>query len=387
MQHALPDDAGVVVIGGGAIGCSIAMHLAGAGVPKVVLLDAGELGAGSTCKGAGGVRSSFSTPTNLLMGLRGLDVYLRFPDLYGQHIDFVPRGYLYCLADDDSYQAFEQCSELQRHHGISSRMVSAEEAKSLSPLISTEGLVGAMWSQNDAICAPDSVTMGYAAAASRAGATLVTHTAVTDIPTSGGAITSVRTTRGAIRTAAVVCAAGAWSAAIGDMVGQPLPVSPYRRQIAFTEAIDPSARDSPMTIDFPSTLYFHPEGAGLLFGWSDPDEPAGFDTSFRLDGWIDKVAGHAAVRIPTLLDLGVVGGWAGLYEVTPDHNQIIGRSRLVEGFYYATGFSGHGFQMAPATGEIIRNLFLGREPTYPVEELAVDRFAPGALAAHERNII
>lgn len=387
MKSSLPASADVVVIGGGAIGCSIAFHLAAAGVPRVVLLEAGELGAGSTCKGAGGVRSSFSTSTNVAMGLRGLDVYRRFPELYGQHVDFTPRGYLYCLADDETYEAFAACSELQRHHGVPSRMVSPEEAQRLSPLISTEGLVGALWSPEDAICAPDSVTMGYAGAARRAGALLLSRVAVTDVTTSGGAVTAVRTPLGEIQTPAVVCAAGAWSAAIGDMVGQRLPVAPVRRQIAFTDAVDPAVRRSPMTIDFPSTLYFHPEGRGLLFGWSDPDEPEGFDTTFELSGWIEKVAEHAAVRVPSLLDVGVVGGWAGLYEVTPDHNQVIGRSNVVDGFFYATGFSGHGFQMAPATGEIVRDLYLGKEPTYAIEEFDVDRFAATTAPARERNII
>jgi sarcosine oxidase, subunit beta len=387
VEQALPERADVVVIGGGAIGCSVALHLAEAGVQRVVLLEAGELGAGSTSKGAGGVRSSFSTSANLAMGLRGLDVYSRFAELFGQQIDFVPRGYLYCLTDAETVEAFAECSDLQRRHGIPSRMISPDEAQSLSPMISTQGMLGAMWSQNDAICAPDSVTIGYAGAARRAGAKLITQTPATDVVSSGGAIAAVRTTRGEIRTRAAVCAAGAWSAAIGDMVGEALPVAPLRRQIAYTESVVSLARDSPMTIDFPSTFYFHPEGQRLLFGWSDPDEPEGFETHFKLEGWIEKVAERAAIRVPRLLDLGVAGGWAGLYEVTPDHNQIIGRSTLVEGFYYAAGFSGHGFQMAPATGEIIRDLFLGRDPSYSVDEFDVARFRTGVAADSERNII
>ncbi len=127
-------------------------------------------------------------------------------------------------------------------------------------------------------------------------------------------------------------------------------------------------------------------------GWSaghkeGPSRPEGFDTHFTLDGWIEKVAEHAAIRVPRLLDLGVAGGWAGLYEVTPDHNQLIGRSTLIDGFYYATGFSGHGFQMAPATGEIIRDLFLGRDPAYSIEEFDADRFEASCAALQERNII
>lgn len=375
------------MIGGGVIGTSIAYHLASAGVPDVVLLERDELAAGSTSRAAGGVRATFSNPANIALGLRGLEIYSRFEELYGQPIDFRRDGYLYLLSDPGDVEVFTESVALQNSCGVPSRMVDPAEAQRLSPLIATDGLVAASWSPADGKATPESVVQGYAAAARRHGARIIRHCEVTDIATSGGSITEVRTPDGAIRTSRVVCAAGAWSAAIGDMVGVPIPVQPVRRQIAFTEPIPDLPPVSPsLTIDFPSTFYFHPEGGGLLFGWSDPDEPVGFNRRFDLEGWLAGVAPIAGVRVPILLEQGIRTGWAGLYEVTPDANQIIDRSTVVDGLFIATGYSGHGFLMGPATGEIIRDLVLDRTPGYDIEDFRLGRF-DRVVAAGEVNIV
>ena len=88
-----------------------------------------------------------------------------------------------------------------------------------------------------------------------------------------------------------------------------------------------------------------------------------------------------------MLDYGISTGWAGLYEITPDRNQIIDRSTEVEGLLIATGYSGHGFLMGPATGEIVRDLYHGKEPGYDISSFALDRFARTDIAAGETNIV
>jgi sarcosine oxidase, subunit beta len=230
--------------------------------------------------------------------------------------------------------------------------------------------------------------MGYAAAARRHGARIIRHCAVTDIEISGGALTAVVTAHGRIATDTVVCAAGAWSRSIGEMVGVHIPVTPVRRHVAFTEPITELPASSPsLTIDFPANFYFHPEGKGLLLGWSDPNEPAGFNLKFELEDWLIGLGEIAATRAPAVLDYGISTGWAGLYEITPDCNQIIDRSTEAQGLLIATGYSGHGFLMGPATGEIVRDLYHGKQPGYDVSSFALDRFARTDIAAGETNIV
>ncbi len=374
----LPERASVVVIGGGVIGTSIACHLAAAGVRDVVLLERDELAGGSTCKAAGGVRASFGTAANIAIGLRGLEVYSRFARDYGQEIDFARDGYLFTLSDEATLAVFTESVALQNSLGIPSRIIDPDEAQRLSPLISTEGMIAAAWAPDDAKATPESVVQGYATTARRAGARIVRHCEVTGIESSGGTITGVLTDRGRIATDTVVCAAGAWSAQIGQMVGVDIPVTPVRRQIAFTEPLtDLPARSPSLTIDFPSAFYFHPEGDRLLIGWSDPAQEPGFNLKFELDQWLEGVGEIAAVRAPAILDYGISTGWAGLYEMTPDCNQIISRCSAVPGLLVATGYSGHGFLMGPATGEIIRDLYLGVEPGYDISDFSLDRFTEG----------
>jgi sarcosine oxidase subunit beta len=130
----------------------------------------------------------------------------------------------------------------------------------------------------------------------------------------------------------------------------------------------------PFTIDFATSFYFHDEGPGLLIGMSDPDEEFGFNLHTD-DRWLGRLADAVARRAPRLAEVGVAHGWAGLYEITPDHNALVGEADGLSRFLYATGFSGHGFLQGPAIGEVMRDLVLGRRPVVDVSALDVRRFA------------
>ncbi|MEU0091637.1 FAD-binding oxidoreductase [Kribbella sp. NPDC006257] len=381
----LPEAADVVIVGGGVMGTSIAFHLAEAGVRRVVLLEQHQLGSGSTSKAAGGVRANFSDELNIALGARSLEAFARFEERPGQAIDLHSVGYLFLLSTVDQLALFEESTRLQNAAGLPTRMISAAEAASLAPIISPEGLVGACFSPTDGHCTPESVVLGYASAARRLGAQLITGCTVTGIDAVGNHITAVRTELGTIRTSTVICVAGAWSAGIGAMVGVDLPVTPLRRQIVVTEAIPGLPARMPMTIDFSSTFYFHSEGPGLLVGLSDPDEQPGFHLD-RTEDWLPRLTAAMEQRAPSLLDVGLASGWAGLYENTPDHNALIGEADGISRFLYATGFSGHGFLQGPAVGEIIRDLYLGRTPYVDVSPLHADRFRTAGHRA-EQNIV
>ncbi|MEU1007693.1 FAD-binding oxidoreductase [Streptomyces sp. NPDC005890] len=367
----------VVIVGGGVMGTSIAWHLARAGVRDVVLVERDELAAGSTSRAAGGVRAQFSDELNIQLGARSLEAFGRFEEEVGQDIGLHRVGYLFLLSTPGQVASFEAGVRLQNSLGVPSRLLTPEEARRLSPLIRTDGLLAAAYSPDDGHCTPEAVVHGYARAARAHGARILRHTEVTGIELHGDTVTAVGTTLGRIETGTVICAAGAWSRAVGAMVGVDLPVRPLRRQIAVTGPVPGLPAALPMTIDFTTSLYFHREGPGLLLGMSDPDEKPGFATDTH-DRWIPRLAEAMRQRAPALLELRRTGGWAGLYENTPDHNALIGEASTVSRFLYATGFSGHGFLQGPAVGEIVRDLYLGRVPFLDISPLSAGRFAADA---------
>jgi sarcosine oxidase subunit beta len=377
-----PSHASVLVIGGGVMGLSTAFHLAEAGHRDVVVVEADQLGSGSTSKAAGGVRLQFSDAVNIELALRSLDAFERFGTRPGFDIDLQQVGYLFLLTTPQDVATFEQSVALQNSLGVPSEMLTAAEAGKLCSLANVDDVLAASICMRDGHANTGAVVEGYAQAARALGVRILTTCQVTAIERDGATITGVVTSRGRISTDTVVCAAGPWSRLIGEMAGVALPVDPVRRPIWYTEPMVGRPDHLPMTIDFTTGFYFHGEGQGLLFGMADPEQAAGFDVECRSD-WLEVVGEVAARRAPKLLDVGIAGGWTGFYETTPDHNGIIGEAADLPGFFYCTGFSGHGFLLGPAVGEVIRDLILGRTPPVDVSAFSVDRF----LAADRRREI
>ena len=371
----LPEHAEVVVVGGGVMGTSIAFHLAEAGVRDVVLVERDTLGSGSSAKPLGGVRATFSDPGNVLLGQRSLETFERFAERFSTDIGLRQVGYLFLCRSDAEVASVEASTALQQSLGASGRMITPAEAHRLNPLVDPSVLVGASFSPRDGYAEPGKVVAAYGTALTALGGQVHEGTTVTGVEAAGGAVSAVHTDHGTIRTEAVVCATGAWSARLGELAGVPLPVVPVRRQIGFTPQQGAPFPTVPFTLDLSTTLYFHNYPGGMLLGISNADEPEGFGRTFN-DAWVAAFEEAAQVVAPDLVGRPLEGGWAGLYENTPDHNAIIGVSRRLDGFFYATGFSGHGFLQAPAVGEVVRDLYRGVEPFLDVTPFDVSRFDP-----------
>ena len=389
MSTSLPDRAEVVIIGGGVMGASTAFHLAEAGVTDV-LLEKDSLACGSTSKSAGGVRAQVSDAVNIALGIRSLPAFEQFGVRPGGEIDLHQVGYLFLHTDETAWAVAQEAVALQNSLGIPTQLLTAAEAGALSKGVEVGDVIGATFHPRDGYCSPENVVQGYAAGARALGATVRTGVGVTGIETSGGEITGVVTDQGVVATSTVVCAAGAWSREVGRWVGVDLPIDPLRRQIIVTEPLNEELlalypMDTPMTIDAASTFYLHREGPGLLVGMSYQDESLGFHDGFSED-WLPDLLEAMERRAPALLDVGIAHRWAGYYEVTPDHNAVIGEATSVSRFLYAAGFSGHGFLQGPAVGEVMRDFYLGQTPVVDVSTMSADRFSAGDVL-YELNIV
>jgi sarcosine oxidase subunit beta len=382
----IPRTADVVIAGGGVMGTSTAYHLAKRGTDVVLLEREPFLGAMSTGQCAGGIRHQFSTEINVRLSIESIAMLERFPEEPGQDIGLRFCGYLFLLTRGEDLAPFRRGVELQRSLGVETRWLEPEQIAERVPLVDLEGVVAGTIHDQDGLCDPSSVVQGYAAGARRLGARLLTETEVTGVRTDGDGITAVETSRGVIGTRELVNACGAWAPGLGAMAGVQIPIEPIRRQIVVTAPMEGIPEDFPFTVFFPDSLYFHREGQGILTGRSNHDETPGF--KMEVDpAWEEIHLAEAVRRMPLLGDAGLMSRWAGLYEVTPDAQPILGRIREVRGLSVMAGFSGHGFMHGPAAGLLMaEEIADGKAHTIDIEPFRFDRFAEGALAP-ERNVI
>jgi sarcosine oxidase subunit beta len=382
----LPKTADLVVIGGGVMGASTAYHLATRGVKDIVLLEKEQFfGTGATGRCAGGVRYQFSTEVNIELSQASLPMLERFDEEFDQAIDYRQVGYLMLITNEKDLQTFRNNVELQHRLGVMTEWLDGEEVHRRVPLLYADDVIAATNYPKDGIVDPNGVVMGYINAAKRLGVTALTETIVTDVDVKNGQITTVETPLGTISTPNVVNATGPWAGLIGQMAGIPLPITPLRRQWLTTTPIPELPSNFPFVIDFGQSLYFHPEGEGLLTGMSNPDEEPGFSQNIDPD-W-ELVHMEAAIkRLPILEQAGPSSRLAGLYENTPDAHPIFGATP-VDGFYVVSGFSGHGFMHGPISGLLMAEIILdGEATTVDVSMLDLARFEEGRMI-HEYNVI
>jgi len=309
-----------------------------------------------------------------------------FEQEVGHPADFRQIGYLFLLTQPQQVEDFRNNMEMWHRVGLTeARWVDPDEAARIVPVLNVDDVLGCTFCPTDGIASPADVNTGYAAAARRLGARLKEGVEVLGIDVAGGRVRGVRTSAGEVATRLVFNCAGAWAASIGRMAGLEIPVLPYRRHIAVTDTFPAVGRTTPMTVDFRTSLYFHPEGDGVLMGMSDRDEGPGFSTDVSWD-FMERMFEEAARRAPALAAAGLKTAWAGLYESTPDHQAILGPIPEVEGFWCAAGYSGHGFMQAPAAALLLTQLLLDKRSEIDISSFGYERFARGSLV-RERNVI
>jgi glycine/D-amino acid oxidase-like deaminating enzyme len=376
----MTESADVVIVGGGAVGCSAAYHLATAGAGDVLLLErAAAVGTGSTGACAGGFRFQFSSRINVELSLESVPMIVGFTERHGLPLDVVRDGYLFLIRDRDVRERFAAALAMQRGLGVEAQLLTPEEAADLVPGISLDGVVAATYCADDGIADPGGLTQGYARLASRAGARLRMDTEVTAIAVEGGRVTGVRTPAGEVATRAVVNAAGPWAGALASSAGVELPLEPVPRMVVTTGPFPGAPGRRTLVVDATTSFYFHREGQGVLMGMGGVDERPSF--SLRVDDrFVAEDLLPVAMRVfPPLESAGIARTWAGLYEMTPDRHPILGPTP-VEGLWLANGFSGHGFQHAPIVGLLLAEMIVeGAARTVDVSSLDLARFERGDL--------
>lgn len=379
----------VAIIGGGIVGCASAYYLRKRGA-DVTLFEKGSIGNGSTERSAGGIRCQFTTPVNVELSKASIDVWERFEPTFDVDIQYRRNGYLFVGRSEETAELFESNVETQNRLGVPTELLDAAELRERFPHLRHQEFTAGTYHAGDGFADPHLALQGFAAKAGEIGAEIRTKTPVTDVVRDGEAVTGVVADGERVSADYVVNAAGPWAGRVAELAGLSLPVSARRRQVLIADPDGPLPDTAPLTIDLETGVYFRPEREGSVlvgghFDEKDPEQdPDGYAKSTDL-GWTATALERASeVSSAFGPETGVKRGWAGLYAVTPDHHPIIEES--VPGFINAVGFSGHGFQQAPATGRIVTELvFEGEASLVDVAPLSGDRFESDELL-EERNV-
>jgi glycine/D-amino acid oxidase-like deaminating enzyme len=378
--------ADAVIIGAGIMGCAIAHALAERGMTDIFVFESEAIGRGATADAAGGIRQQFSTETNIRLATYSVRVWETYKERFGLDIGLRQQGYLFLLTDPSEEAVFRTNLALQQSLGVPARWLTPAEIADINPHVVLDDVIGGTFCPEDGWVDTYGATMGYAQAARRFGVEIVEETPVTSIAVVGGKVTAVQTEDGAIATPLAVICAGPHTRTVGKLAGVEIPVDPFRRMSFITEPFSVLPPTLPMTIEFATGLYFHPESRGFLFGMGDRDEPASFNKTVD-EEWMVTTVEALVNRAPAFADANVMRGWAGFYEITPDDNPVLGFVGEPEGLAVAAGFSGHGFMQGPAIGACMAELILdGAASTVDISRFRPSRFREGVLA-QEHNVI
>lgn len=365
--------ADIVIIGGGIIGLSIAYHLALKRAGRIIILEKDQIGGGSTSRCLGGIRVQFSTSINILFSLESIKFFESFKEQFNIDPGYIKSGYLFLASCDSSVELFKKNIRLQRGFNLPVTFLTREEIERQWPFLRLEDIRGGTFSPIDGFCDPSAILNGFVKGAKSEGVKIYEGTEVLGIIIEGGRIRGVKTKNEEIYTNTVINAGGPFAEIIGMMAGIKIPVKPIRRQIFITAPFYLSPKEIPLIIDFDCGWYFRREGSGFLISGPVDKEPS-FNLNIDYQG-MAQASENAIYRVPSFENARIIRGWAGLYEISPDHHAILGKVPGIEGFILANGLSGHGFQHSPAVGKVISELVIeGEAKTIDISQLSIERF-------------
>ncbi|MFO1325372.1 MAG: FAD-binding oxidoreductase [Burkholderiales bacterium] len=380
-----------IVIGGGAIGVSIAYHLARFGAPRVLLVERGQLGGGTTAQSSCIVRTHYSVPENVRLAQKGLAIFETFAgylDDAEADSGFTRCGLMIVAGDGPRAVALRETLAVERALGLDAREIDESEALRIHPLLRLDDIATIGWEPASGYADAYLTLTAFARNARRLGATLREGVDVTGlVRDASGRVTGVATRAGPLSAGVVISAQNIWSREVCAWTGIDLPLTMSRHTVFTLEAQVPYARSLPVLKDLasPGKLYMRSYGGRqLLVGDGNEGETIAAPDIEQADVPLDYVAEigeQVAHRMPAFADAGLAASWTGVYDVTPDWNPVLGALPGVPGLLVAYGFSGHGFKLSPIVGRLLAQAALGMATDVSLAPYALERFASGRLLA------
>ena len=361
-----------VVIGSGALGSSVAFHLAKAGV-KVVLVDRYEMASQTSPRAAGLTAQIRRSELMTRLATLAVEKIRNFTEETGEELVYFPSGSLRIARTPEHERQLQDDVERGRKLGVEIEPVSSAEAQRLMPFFQPAGVRAVTYSRGDLYFEPGQLARGYVNAAARLGSVLLPQTAVTGIGVEDGRVAKVITPGDEIRTSVVVDAAGAWTRMVARLAGVQAGAIATRHQLLITHPIPGVEAHQPIVRVMDCNVYIRPAGGGLMVGGyeSDPlqmdmaNAPAGFRIEhLPLDlSVLNRLISRVADQFPVLRDIAIREHRGGLPTMTPDGEHIVGPVPNLRGFYVAGGCCVGGLSISPIVGDLLaRWIVSGKAP-------------------------
>ncbi|HET8851055.1 MAG TPA: FAD-binding oxidoreductase [Ktedonobacteraceae bacterium] len=379
----MTETADMLIIGGGVMGASIAYQLAKQHGGRIMLLERQALCNGTTGRSGAIVRQHYSNEFTIRMAKASLAVFQHFDDLVGGDCGFITTGML-VMVDEQGAEALQANVVMQQGQGVNTKLINAEAISQVAAEYNGEGVALACYEPETGVADPMATTHCFAKRARDYGAIIREGVTVTRILTQNGRVTGVQTSQGDVHAAIVVLATSVWSVALAQAIGIVLPIMATRHpMVALRRPNDFGGRQGlhSVGLDLTRHIYLRPDLGGVTLVGSTDDVLIASDPDNYAQGLTEEEIAHfrsmAGRSIPALARAVPRGGWAGIYDDTPDFHPILDCLGAYEGLYCAVGFSGHGFKLSPIVGQWMAQFILTGQKPDDMHYFAYDRFTRG----------
>ena len=372
----MSEKADIVIIGGGVMGCAIAYNLAKEGL-KPVVIEKSDIGGEASGSNGGGVRQSARNLKEMPLAMESIQIYGQLHDELGMDVEYVREGNLRLCTSEEELETMRQAIVNQRESGLELTMLDRQQVLELNPYVG-EKVIGASYCATDGHVNPFLVTYGFYLKAKSLGARFFTHEEVKEIQMQKGKVAGVVTDKQQFATDLVVDAAGIAGRKVANMVGLDIPMRPIFSEALITEAYPPLFKQM---IGHAKGLFYGRQTQHGSFFWGGfvGTEQFIYREGKPLFHYIGPAISQMVIDyFPVLKNLNVIRMWSGLIAQMSDAIPVLGYTSEVPGFVFATGFSGHGFGLAPVIGRLISELIMDCQTSMPINDFCYGRFHKGS---------
>ena len=398
-----PDNAGIVIIGGGVIGLSVAYHLAKLGADDVILLERHQLTSGTSWHAAGIIGPLRASMNLTKLAVYATELFVAIEHEPGQATGYRRTGGLWLAQTKDRMAELSRIATMGEIAGLDAHMIGPAGVADRFPHLETSDLQGALWVDDDGQADPVDVCMAYAKAARMGGVRIFENAPVRTVRTVSGAVHAVELETGeAIRCRAAVNFAGAWAAALGRRSGVDVPLQAVEHMYVVSEPIEGLPQPCPIVRDLDSRIYIKEDAGKLVLGGFEADtkpfttDASGPDAPYLTlpEDWEQfepfMVAGLA--RVPALERLGIQRFMNGPESFTPDTRQLMGEAPNCRNYFVAAGFNSLGIVSSGGAGRVMAQWIVDGQPPMDLWDVDIARFetdmaTPRFLAARVQEAV